>query len=111
MLVDRLLIFHPKIARPLGVSQRPAVLLVEDNRYFRLGATAPHLRQLAADLAELADFAANAGINMSDVVDNCAVKFLNRTDVYKRQASASAGGITIKPIRNAGNSVLLKVPR
>ena len=47
MFVDGIFILHAEISRPLCIIQRPAVLLVEDNRHFRIRPAAHDARQLA----------------------------------------------------------------
>ena len=47
VLVDGIFILHPEITRPLSIIQRPAVLLVKDNRHLRIRPAAHHARQLA----------------------------------------------------------------
>ena len=47
MFVDGIFILHAEITRPLGIIQRPAILLIEDNRHFRIRPAAHDAWQLA----------------------------------------------------------------
>ena len=78
VFINGIFILHPEITRALRIIQRPAVLLVKNNRHFGVGTTANHARQAAEHLSQPADFAADAGIQVPDVVNDRAVEFLHR---------------------------------
>ena len=82
VFVDGFFVLHSHIARTFGIVQRPAVLLVEDDRHPGLGTAADHPRQACQHLAQARHFTPDAGIQMTHVVDNRAVEFLHRPAAF-----------------------------
>lgn len=72
----------PMLRGPSASSQRPAILLVEDNRHPCLRATPDHPRQALKHFAQTRHFAPDTRIKMPHVVDNRPVEFLHRTAAF-----------------------------